>query len=357
MSDSPQETPAISVVIPVHGRADLLGETLASLAQQTFRDFEVIVTDDSDTAPERAEIRRQIDDYAQRIPRLQYLFTEPRLYQAPNTNQGLAAARGKYLRILHSDDLLAPRALEIEHGLLEKYERRIGVLTHWLLRFKEEPPAWRQDPEIIFQDPARFFRLRAFAGPLPTSVIMRREIYDEIGGMQPDLRFFCDSEYFMRWSAWLHRHGLQLVELTPGLVGWRVHENHLTAQSWDLEFTEGRQTIRHWRSQSSDAFTSLVPEGYRQTFFHRADLLQHKRFFRKSHLLTFNGAWPARLAHGLRHTLSHGSAGIMLGLAAKRIRDALRRRRQPWGRLPTSPTRHLNRHAAQPLGLDQAPSP
>ena len=41
--------PRISVVVPFYNNEDLLGDCLASIAAQTFRDFEVIMVDDGST--------------------------------------------------------------------------------------------------------------------------------------------------------------------------------------------------------------------------------------------------------------------------------------------------------------------
>src|SRR5678816_4526057 len=107
--------PSMSVVVPTHGRTDLFVETLASLERQTLASFEVIVTDDSAVATDRQTIETATRGYQARTGRpAHYLFTAAGLGQALNTNQGLAQARGEFVRILHSDDLLAPRTLEAE---------------------------------------------------------------------------------------------------------------------------------------------------------------------------------------------------------------------------------------------------
>ena len=55
--------PAMSVVVPTHGRTELFAETLASLERQTLASFEVIVTDDSALAEDRQTIETATRGY------------------------------------------------------------------------------------------------------------------------------------------------------------------------------------------------------------------------------------------------------------------------------------------------------
>ncbi|PWJ60392.1 glycosyltransferase involved in cell wall biosynthesis [Dyadobacter jejuensis] len=74
---------------------------LQSILEQTFSDFEVIVTDDSPNG----EVRSVIDKYA-KDKRLQYFKNEFALGSPENWNEGLRCAKGEYVKIMHHDDWL-----------------------------------------------------------------------------------------------------------------------------------------------------------------------------------------------------------------------------------------------------------
>lgn len=104
---SPTEQPMISVVICSHNRADLLRESILSVLWQSFQDFEIIVVDDgSDDHTE--EIVRALQDQDSRIR----YFKRPKAGIAASRNYGNMQARGTYIAIHDSDDLMAPRRLE-----------------------------------------------------------------------------------------------------------------------------------------------------------------------------------------------------------------------------------------------------
>jgi len=95
--------PAVSVIIPTYNRAALVGEALASVQAQSFRDFEVLVVDDgsTDATPEVLAAWREVR--VLRHPR--------RRGVSAARNTGVAFARGEWLAFLDSDDLWLPAKL------------------------------------------------------------------------------------------------------------------------------------------------------------------------------------------------------------------------------------------------------
>ena len=100
--------PAVSVIIPVFNRAAMLGRTLATVAEQTFRDFEVVIVDDAssdDPAPAIEAARAGGLD-------INYIkFLKNRGVSAAR-NAGIEAATGDFIAFLDSDDLWMPEKLQ-----------------------------------------------------------------------------------------------------------------------------------------------------------------------------------------------------------------------------------------------------
>jgi len=100
--------PLVSVVVPVFNDEVFLTTSLASLAAQTFTDFEVIVSDDASTDRSRSIAQA----FAQRDARFQVRSNPVNLGMTRNWNAGLAAAQGRYLVKLDSDDAFRPEMLQ-----------------------------------------------------------------------------------------------------------------------------------------------------------------------------------------------------------------------------------------------------
>ena len=218
----------MSVVVPTHGRVDLFKKTLESLIKQTTDEFEVIVTDDSSLKKEQDEIKALVEAALQKGLNVKYIFTEPNLRQAKNTNQGLRNTKGEYIRILHSDDLLAPKCIETEIKAFEEY-KDYDFLSHFAILFKEKikfNSNIKIRPYNIYEC---WLKKNIFVSTvLPTTLAFRRCIYDEIGGMDESYDFLCDWDFYFRILLNAYKKGRNSIDISKGLVGWRVHNNSTT---------------------------------------------------------------------------------------------------------------------------------
>lgn len=106
----------ISVCIPAYKNAEFLRRCLDTLTTQSFRDFEVILSDDSpdDSVYEIAE------EYKSELTII-YLRNNPSLGTPANWNFAMQHAKGEYIKLIHDDDWLAENdALQKFHDCLEK---------------------------------------------------------------------------------------------------------------------------------------------------------------------------------------------------------------------------------------------
>lgn len=117
-----QETPLISIIVPVYQVKDYLGECVESLLAQTYTNLEILLVDDGSTDGS-GEI---CDQYAAMDNRVQVVHQE---------NQGLSAARntginllkGEYVAFVDSDDMVLPDFVETLYGLVRKYQADVAA--------------------------------------------------------------------------------------------------------------------------------------------------------------------------------------------------------------------------------------
>ncbi|WP_100615120.1 glycosyltransferase family 2 protein [Confluentibacter citreus] len=104
----------ISIIIPTYNRAHLIKETLDSILEQTYKNWECIVVDDGSTDTSDAVL----DAYVKQDSRF-------RKFKRPNNkpkganacrNIGLEQAQGDFVVFFDSDDLMTPNHLEIKHA-------------------------------------------------------------------------------------------------------------------------------------------------------------------------------------------------------------------------------------------------
>ena len=97
--------PRATIVVPAYNVAATLGDTLASLCAQTFRDLEIVVIDDGSTDRSVA-VARSLGD-----PRIR-VVQQPNRGLAGARNSGIAHARGDFIGFCDADDLWRPEKLE-----------------------------------------------------------------------------------------------------------------------------------------------------------------------------------------------------------------------------------------------------
>ncbi len=107
-NNSGHPPPQVSLGLPVYNGERYLAETLDSLLAQTYRDFEIIVSDNCSTDTTAAIVKR----YAERDPRIRYVRREKNTGAVENFNSIVALANGRYFKWVAHDDLLEPTYLE-----------------------------------------------------------------------------------------------------------------------------------------------------------------------------------------------------------------------------------------------------
>lgn len=116
--------PFFSIVIPTYNRAHFIAATLASVQQQQFPDWEVLVVDDG-SIDNTAEVVGQFTD-----SRIQY-FPKVNGERGVARNYGLARANGEYVIFLDSDDRLLPTHLITLHAKIQELNHPNFIATKY----------------------------------------------------------------------------------------------------------------------------------------------------------------------------------------------------------------------------------
>ena len=102
------DSPHVTIGMPVYNGERFLVETLESLLAQTYRDFEIVISDNGSTDG----TRRICEAFARKDPRILYHREEENRGAAWNYNRVVALARGRYFKWAAHDDLCMPTYLE-----------------------------------------------------------------------------------------------------------------------------------------------------------------------------------------------------------------------------------------------------
>jgi len=213
--------PKVSVVIPTYDRIETLPRSLDSVINQTFSDWELIVVDDGSTDGTDEMILRD--------------YPAVRLHRQENSgvsaarNAGVALTSGEWIAFLDSDDAWLP----------EKLERQLSALANEPeLRLSHTDEIWirngkrvNQPKEYAKSGGGIYLRCLPLCCICPSSVLLRRDLFDEIGGFDEILPVCEDYDLWLRITAREPVHYLDeaLVRKYGG------HEDQLSTTTWGMD--------------------------------------------------------------------------------------------------------------------------
>lgn len=109
-------SPLISICIPAYKRIDYLQNLLQSISFQTFKNFEVIITDDS----QDDTVEKFVRNFSG-LPTIQYFKNQKVLGTPENWNESIRKARGTWIKLMHDDDWFTD-----ENSLQKFYEATVA---------------------------------------------------------------------------------------------------------------------------------------------------------------------------------------------------------------------------------------
>jgi glycosyltransferase involved in cell wall biosynthesis len=234
---SSEGTADYSVAIPAYGRPELLRETVrAALAQQFPSDmkWEVLVNDDC-SEPRLSDALREFEG------QIRLCRNETNAGWPDNWNRTLRLARGRWVHMLHSDDIVDRQFAPVMWRIVQQCPD--AVLIHSLTRSVAvgRPPLARlyslvrghrppsDDPDVgvgVYRSGIEAAR-HALRSVRATTAVVRRDAALSVGGMRQDLRNPSDEEYFVRLAL------KGDVAFCPRfLVTYRYNNNQDSQPSW-----------------------------------------------------------------------------------------------------------------------------
>lgn len=232
--------PFFSIALPVHNGAAYLRAALDSVLAQRFRDFELVVSENSSTDA-TADILRE---YAARDWRIRVHGTERLLPQAENTNRVVDLCDGEWIKLLCHDDLLAPDCLSGIAELIQRAEHpRLGLIGNaerWLYttgHMQQNP--WTFTEKDVRVWPGRDYLRGLMSGerttglPSLTTATIRAEAWRQSGPF--DSRFvhfdsFLWARLLLDWDYGFIPRALTTNRIHHGQVAVEAHASLRTVR-------------------------------------------------------------------------------------------------------------------------------
>ncbi|MCU0318718.1 MAG: glycosyltransferase [Flavobacteriales bacterium] len=246
----------VSILLPFHNAATTIDVAVASIAGQTYPDWELLLIDNASTDAGSSLAHA----WTERDQRIRVLH-EPRVGIAHALNTGLAHAHGTYIARMDADDISHPERLAKQVAYLDAHPE-IGVLgtrtsfasTMLEHRGMQAFVHWQN----ALLSPHDHYVKRLVDAPLahPT-VVFRRELVEQYGGYDtgplPE-----DHELSLRWME----AGVRFAKLPEELLTWNDHAHRLSRThanySVDAFFATKVKYLARWLMRKLDGRPVII---------------------------------------------------------------------------------------------------
>jgi glycosyltransferase involved in cell wall biosynthesis len=258
--------PLISICIPAYNAERYLPAALDTVRAQRFTDWELIVTEDGS----RDSTEEIVRDFARTVTQsVRYDRHQQNLGLPATRNTGIAAARGEWIALLDADDVWTTGHLEAAAALIPSTSAELIHSGSVLFDSDTGREIEVRAPSPRMQ--AEFPRSLFYGDYMiqPSSVVMRRCLWDDVGGFDPTFRYVEDREMWIRCARTgarfvytglntclyrkhptaMSRHGVAMALASARVfeknIDWEaVPSRHRHLQAADAWFAAGRMALR-----------------------------------------------------------------------------------------------------------------
>ncbi len=211
----------IAVIIPSYNRADLLQRALESVLAQSLAANEIIVVDDGSTDDTQNIIEN-------RYPQVTYIYQSNSGVSAAR-NTGIKQAKSSWLALLDSDDSWQTDKLALQAEALQAKPEYLICHTNEI---------WFRDGIVLNQHKKHqkqggfiFQHCLPLCAISPSSVIIKKELFDEIGLFDENLPACEDYDMWLRICS---RYPLLYLE-KPLTNKYGGHDDQLSQKHWGMD--------------------------------------------------------------------------------------------------------------------------
>ncbi len=225
-----------SVVVLTYNQENLVLETLNSIYNQTFKNIELIISDDASKDNTQKVIAYWIESHQHRFANVVVNFNKKNLGISGNHTMGIKLANGEFVKYIGGDDILLPDAIKKMHDFLENNKEARFCASKVKEFYKKndnyiiigEFPEKRMFKKLKEADVNKQFRIVSLYNPIPVSGnFFRRSVFEDYG--------YFDEKYtsLEDWHQWLKflLNGERLFLLDECTSLYRKHRDSVSTSA------------------------------------------------------------------------------------------------------------------------------
>lgn len=266
------EKSVVSVIIPSYNRIRYIEEAISSIESQSYQDYEIIIVDDGSTDGSLA----LLEDFSKKGRIKLYTHADyQNRGQSSSINLGLEHAVGEFIAVLDSDDYFSPDKLARQVSFLEKNQdfglvygqgNAVDANGGFLYTVPDDSHTEFSDPNNLLLDCYM---------ALPGGSLIRRSVFDRVGGFEESFRAGQDHDMALRIMEEFK------VAFLPGVVFfYRKHAETISANGLEtrwrtgMDILERAQTRYPYRKRTIRKRKAVIDYRLSQVYWKRGQKLR-----------------------------------------------------------------------------------
>ena len=189
-----KEEPLISIIIPVYNRAVIIAQTLKSIVNQGYINWECLVIDDGSTD----NTAKTVTEFSEKDIRIKYFNRPKTITRGANScrNYGYKLSKGKFVNWFDSDDIMHPEFLDSK--LSAFYENTNAVLhrnkyaNYKLTRFRKSKFAYKRVEDLFYDYALENIEIQTCSMMWKRNYLENKELFDN------RIERFQDNDFHLR---------------------------------------------------------------------------------------------------------------------------------------------------------------
>lgn len=210
--------PKVSIIMSIYREPEeYLRKSIESMLNQTYKDFEFLIAIDD---PQNNEVIEIVKEYAKSDDRIKYFINERNLGLASSLNLLIYKSKGKYLARMDGDDISLENRLENQIKYMER-NFEVGILGTLAYKMDESGKIYGIFNTPINEKHIDIYIRNGITPIVHPSIIVRKEVYEKLGGYRTEFDFLEDFDLFYR----ARKMNIKIQNLNQVLLMYRVHSH------------------------------------------------------------------------------------------------------------------------------------
>ncbi|MBW1657695.1 glycosyltransferase [Flavobacterium quisquiliarum] len=237
----------VSVVVITYNSADYVLETLESIKKQTYKNIELIITDDKSKDNTIEICNKWLDENSKEFINSRIIITANNSGIPANCNRGIHAAKGQWIKIIAGDDILLPDAIK-NYVQFAEQNKECEIIHAKVVRMVHkgeeiEKISAEKCPKTLHQQMSsktQFKLLRFSTMVLAPSVFMKKILLENLDYLDESIKL-CED-----WPFWLKLtlNGKKFYFLNKETVLYRIHEKSVYSGNENKFFINPFYTVQ-----------------------------------------------------------------------------------------------------------------